>query len=122
MITCMGLVTELVIFLQFTNVRNQHFSVKYFCFIKILNIIDESHSSGTIHIAAPILVSYYGCKNSVTGCSLKLKPGFFLSNEPGYYKEGDFGIRLENILEVIPASKLVDLNISLPILPIFCTL
>ncbi|GAB1861150.1 Xaa-Pro aminopeptidase 1-like isoform X2 [Camponotus japonicus] len=56
---------------------------------------------------SPIHVAYYGCKNSVTGCSLKLKPGFFLSNEPGYYKEGDFGIRLENILEVIPASKLI---------------
>ncbi|XP_018351410.1 PREDICTED: xaa-Pro aminopeptidase 1-like isoform X2 [Trachymyrmex septentrionalis] len=47
---------------------------------------------------------YYGCKNA--GCSVKLKPGFFLSNEPGYYKEDDFGVRLENILEVIPADKL----------------
>lgn len=35
-----------------------------------------------------------------------MKPGFFLSNEPGYYKEDDFGVRLENILEVIPADKL----------------
>lgn len=54
----------------------------------------------------------------MTGCSLKLKPGFFLSNEPGYYKEGDFGIRLENILEVIPASKLVDLYITSVLYPI----
>ncbi|XP_011685228.1 PREDICTED: xaa-Pro aminopeptidase 1 isoform X2 [Wasmannia auropunctata] len=54
---------------------------------------------------SPIILSYFGCKNSITGCS-KLKPGFFLSNEPGYYKEDDFGVRLENILEVIPADKL----------------
>jgi len=52
----------------------------------------------------PISLSYRGCKDSLTGCS-KLKPGFFLSNEPGYYKENDFGVRLENILEVIPADK-----------------
>lgn len=31
-----------------------------------------------------------------------LKAGYFLSNEPGFYSEGEFGVRLENILEVIP--------------------
>ncbi|XP_029168203.1 xaa-Pro aminopeptidase 1-like isoform X3 [Nylanderia fulva] len=64
-----------------------------------------SHGIGhfsSVH-ESPIYIQY-GCGNSA--CALKLKPGFFLSNEPGYYKEGDFGIRLENILEVIPASKL----------------
>ncbi|XP_024871285.1 xaa-Pro aminopeptidase 1-like isoform X1 [Temnothorax curvispinosus] len=54
----------------------------------------------------PISLSYFGYKNSIAGCSVKLKPGFFLSNEPGYYKENDFGVRLENVLEVIPADKL----------------
>ncbi|XP_030760939.1 xaa-Pro aminopeptidase ApepP-like isoform X2 [Sitophilus oryzae] len=29
------------------------------------------------------------------------KPGYFLTNGPGYYKEGYFGVRLQNILEVI---------------------
>lgn len=29
-----------------------------------------------------------------------LKPGMLLSNEPGYYKEGGFGIRLENLMLV----------------------
>lgn len=37
------------------------------------------------------------------GCTCYLSPGNFLSNEPGYYKAGDFGIRLENILEVVEA-------------------
>jgi Xaa-Pro aminopeptidase len=32
-----------------------------------------------------------------------LQPGMFLSNEPGYYEDGKFGIRLENIELVVPA-------------------
>ena len=33
--------------------------------------------------------------------SVELLPGMILSNEPGYYKEGEYGIRIENILVVI---------------------
>ena len=29
-----------------------------------------------------------------------LEPGMILSNEPGYYREGDFGIRIENLVAV----------------------
>lgn len=32
-----------------------------------------------------------------------LKPGMILSNEPGYYKEGEYGIRLENLVLVVEA-------------------
>jgi len=32
--------------------------------------------------------------------SVELLPGMILSNEPGYYKEGEFGIRIENIIVV----------------------
>jgi Xaa-Pro aminopeptidase len=32
-----------------------------------------------------------------------LKPGMILSNEPGYYKEGEYGIRLENLVLVTEA-------------------
>lgn len=39
--------------------------------------------------------------------SVTLKSGFFLSNEPGFYKQDDFGVRLENILEVVPEGKSV---------------
>jgi Xaa-Pro aminopeptidase len=31
---------------------------------------------------------------------MPLKPGMILSNEPGYYKTGDYGIRIENLLLV----------------------
>ncbi|XP_017795279.1 PREDICTED: xaa-Pro aminopeptidase 1-like [Habropoda laboriosa] len=53
---------------------------------------------------SPISVSYMQTASSDKMCGLvELKPGFFLSNEPGYYKEGDFGVRLENILEIVEA-------------------
>ena len=32
-----------------------------------------------------------------------LEPGMILSNEPGYYREGAFGIRIENLVAVTPA-------------------
>jgi len=33
-----------------------------------------------------------------------LEPGMILSNEPGFYKQGDFGIRIENLVMVHEAS------------------
>jgi Xaa-Pro aminopeptidase len=30
-----------------------------------------------------------------------LKAGMVLSNEPGYYEDGNFGIRIENLLEIL---------------------
>ncbi len=35
-----------------------------------------------------------------------LKPGMILSNEPGYYKAGEFGIRIENLLIVREAQQI----------------
>lgn len=55
---------------------------------------------------APIGISYAHVTTSDKVCGpIELKPGFFLSNEPGYYKQGDFGIRLENVLETVVAGK-----------------
>jgi Xaa-Pro aminopeptidase len=34
-----------------------------------------------------------------------LKPGMILSNEPGFYAEGEYGIRIENLLLVRPAEE-----------------
>lgn len=34
---------------------------------------------------------------------LPLRAGMILSNEPGYYREGEFGIRIENLIVVTPA-------------------
>ena len=35
-----------------------------------------------------------------------LEPGMILSNEPGYYKEGAYGIRIENLVLVTELQKL----------------
>jgi Xaa-Pro aminopeptidase len=32
-----------------------------------------------------------------------LRAGMFLSNEPGYYKAGEYGIRIENLVLIVPA-------------------
>lgn len=37
---------------------------------------------------------------------VRLEPGMILSNEPGYYREGAFGIRIENLVVVTPADAL----------------
>ena len=36
--------------------------------------------------------------------TVALRPGMILSNEPGYYKEGGYGIRIENLQVVTPAA------------------
>ena len=38
----------------------------------------------------------------------ELLPGMILSNEPGYYREGHYGIRLENLVIVEEASEIAD--------------
>ena len=44
---------------------------------------------------------------------LPLEPGMILSNEPGYYREGAFGIRLENLIVVETAPPLGDMRAQL---------
>lgn len=38
---------------------------------------------------------------SKIGNTVALKPGMIVSNEPGYYKTGEYGIRIENLVTVI---------------------
>ncbi|MFZ0391948.1 MAG: aminopeptidase P family protein [Calditrichia bacterium] len=42
----------------------------------------------------PQAISYY------RGIGVELKPGMIISNEPGFYKTGEYGIRLENLVLV----------------------
>jgi Xaa-Pro aminopeptidase len=35
--------------------------------------------------------------------NVPLQPGMIVSNEPGYYKTGRYGIRIENLVLVVPA-------------------
>jgi Xaa-Pro aminopeptidase len=41
-----------------------------------------------------------------TGSSIPLQPGMIVSNEPGFYKEGAFGIRIENLVAVMAADEI----------------
>jgi hypothetical protein len=38
--------------------------------------------------------------------ALALQPGMVVSNEPGFYKDGEYGIRIENLQVVTPASSI----------------
>jgi len=40
-----------------------------------------------------------------TGSATALEPGMIVSNEPGYYKEGAYGIRIENLVTVVESAK-----------------
>ena len=40
-----------------------------------------------------------GTRTTLTG---SLNSNMFFSDEPGYYEDGEFGIRLETILRVVP--------------------
>ncbi|KAG0051334.1 hypothetical protein BGZ89_003595 [Linnemannia elongata] len=44
----------------------------------------------------------HGCGARPAFNEIPLKPGMTLTNEPGYYEDGEFGIRIENVLLVRP--------------------
>ena len=47
--------------------------------------------------------------------SVELFPGMILSNEPGYYKQNEYGIRIENL--VVVKEKIMKRNYTLKIYP-----
>jgi Xaa-Pro aminopeptidase len=61
---------------------------------------------GTGHGVGSFLSVHEGPQRiSKAGHGQALKPGMIVSNEPGYYKTGAYGIRLENLMVVKPAEK-----------------
>jgi Xaa-Pro aminopeptidase len=63
--------------------------------------LDYQHGTG--HGVGSFLSVHEGPQHiSKRKNNVALKPGMILSNEPGYYKEGDFGIRIENLILVTP--------------------
>lgn len=68
--------------------------------------LDYDHGTG--HGVGSYLSVHEGPQRiSKVGNSVALQPGMILSNEPGYYKTGAYGIRIENLLQVV----------TLPVLP-----
>jgi Xaa-Pro aminopeptidase len=65
--------------------------------------LDYDHGTG--HGVGSFLSVHEGPQrvSKVGTGAVALKPGMVLSNEPGYYKSGAYGIRLENLVAVVPA-------------------
>ncbi|WP_157015816.1 aminopeptidase P family protein [Mesorhizobium xinjiangense] len=66
--------------------------------------LDYGHGTG--HGVGSYLAVHEGPQRIARTGTQKLLPGMILSNEPGYYKEGHYGIRLENLIVVRPAEPL----------------
>ena len=65
--------------------------------------LDFDHGTG--HGVGSYLSVHEGPQRiSKLGSTVALKPGMILSNEPGYYKAGAYGIRLENLVAVVEAN------------------
>jgi Xaa-Pro aminopeptidase len=60
--------------------------------------LDYDHGTG--HGVGSYLSVHEGPARISKASHVELKPGMILSNEPGYYREGEFGIRIENLLLV----------------------
>ncbi len=65
---------------------------------------DFNHGLG--HGVGAYLSVHEGPQRLSRASHVPLEPGMILSNEPGYYREGAFGIRIENLLVVEPAPAL----------------
>lgn len=63
--------------------------------------LDYAHGTG--HGVGSYLSVHEGPQRIARTGTEKLQPGMILSNEPGYYREGHYGIRLENLIVVTPA-------------------
>ncbi|MGB3418587.1 MAG: aminopeptidase P family protein [Mesorhizobium sp.] len=62
---------------------------------------DFAHGTG--HGVGSYLAVHEGPQRIARTGTEKLLQGMMLSNEPGYYKEGAYGIRIENLILVTPA-------------------
>ena len=69
-------------------------------------LADQDYAHGTGHGVGVYLCVHEGPQRISRASETPLRPGMIVSNEPGYYREGAFGIRIENLLVVQPAAPL----------------
>jgi len=67
---------------------------------KYLNKSNLDYAHGTGHGVGFFLNVHEGPQSISKLNKIKIKEGMILSNEPGYYKKGSFGIRIENLVFV----------------------
>ncbi|MBI3440718.1 MAG: aminopeptidase P family protein [Proteobacteria bacterium] len=64
------------------------------------------YAHGTGHGVGSYLSVHEGpCSIGPSSNTVPLAPGMVISNEPGYYKEGAYGIRIESLVTVVDAGK-----------------
>ena len=66
----------------------------------------QDFDHGTGHGVGAYLCVHEGPQRLSRVSDVPLEPGMILSNEPGYYREGAFGIRIENLVVVEEAAPL----------------
>lgn len=69
-------------------------------------VAGQDFNHGTGHGVGVYLCVHEGPQRLSRVSEVPLQPGMILSNEPGYYREGAFGIRLENLIVVQAAPDL----------------
>ena len=67
---------------------------------KSLKEINLDYAHGTGHGVGYFLNVHEGPHAISKGNKIKLKEGMIVSNEPGYYEDGKFGIRIENLITI----------------------
>jgi Xaa-Pro aminopeptidase len=65
----------------------------------------QDFNHGTGHGVGSYLSVHEGPQRISRISEVALEPGMILSNEPGYYRDGAFGIRLENLIAVVEAER-----------------
>ena len=63
-----------------------------------------NYDHGTGHGVGSYLGVHEGPHRMASGSLVPFEPGMIISNEPGQYLEGEFGIRIENLLVVVKSS------------------
>ncbi len=84
---------------------------------KSLNQINLDYAHGTGHGVGYFLNVHEGPHAISKGNKVKFREGMIVSNEPGYYEKGKFGIRIENLIAVKKIQKKLKF-INLTIAPI----
>ncbi len=72
---------------------------------KPLKQINLNYEHGTGHGVGYFLNVHEGPHAISKGNKIKLKEGMIVSNEPGYYENGKFGIRIENLITIKKVKK-----------------
>ncbi len=81
---------------------------------KFLNKSNLDYAHGTGHGVGFFLNVHEGPQAITKTNSIRIKEGMILSNEPGYYQKGKFGIRIENLVFVKKnKNKLFFVNLTL---------